>query len=368
MEYRVNRKNGDKVSVIGLGTGMISDEGYDEGLRILETAWQNGVNYFDLAGGRADLFRLFGETFGGQRRRSVYYQLHFGAVYDGGKYGWSIKADVIARNVEKELKALGTDYIDYGFIHCLDELTVWEMYKKKGVFRLIEDLHRQGVIRNIGLSSHTPTVAERIMDEVDICTLMFSINPAYDYHHGTFANGSADERWNLYRRCQKEGIGITAMKPYAGGQLLNDKQSIFGKALTEVQCIKYALDKPGVLTVVPGVSNTGQLEKALRLLKATEQEKDYSDISVSVAGDMEGRCVYCNHCAPCPAGIDIGLVNKYYDLALIGDEMAVYHYRNLDRHASDCTGCGHCDSRCPFRVKQKARMSEIEAFMVSYGV
>ena len=38
--------------------------------------------------------------------------------------------------------------------------------------------------------------------------------------------------------------------------------------------------------------------------------------------DATGICVYCNHCQPCPMGLNVGLINKYYDLALAGDEMA----------------------------------------------
>ncbi|MBD5149439.1 MAG: hypothetical protein HDT18_03505 [Oscillibacter sp.] len=75
-----------------------------------------------------------------------------------------------------------------------------------------------------------------------------------------------------------------------------------------------------------------------------------------------GNCVYCNHCLPCPAGIDVGLVNKYYDLALAGDAMAANHYGKLTVNAGACTGCGHCDRRCPFRTKQSARMKEIAAY------
>lgn len=363
MEYRLNRRTGDKISIIGLGTSAISDNGIDEGVRILEKAYENGVNYFDLAGGKGELFEVFGKVFSGEKRRDVHYQLHFGAVYDKGKYGWSLNADAIKRNVERELGLLGTDYIDFGFIHCLDELTVWEMYKKRGIFSYLKELHEQGVVRNIGLSSHTPVVAEKIIEEAGVNMLMFSINPAYDYHHGNFANGTSEEREHLYRRCQRDGIGISVMKPYSGGQLLSDRQSIFGKALTEVQCLKYALDKPGVLTVLPGVSSIEQLDKVLHLLDATDEEKDYSIISKATPKEMAGNCVYCNHCAPCPAGINVGLVNKYFDLAKVGDEMAVSHYRNLEKHASDCISCGHCNTHCPFRVDQMTRMKEIGEYM-----
>ena len=73
-------------------------------------------------------------------------------------------------------------------------------------------------------------------------------------------------------------------------------------------------------------------------------------------------CVYCNHCRPCPAGLNIGLINKYYDLAKIGDSMAADHYEKLPKHASDCIGCGHCDRRCPFQVAQSGRMREIAGY------
>ena len=49
-------------------------------------------------------------------------------------------------------------------------------------------------------------------------------------------------------------------------------------------------------------------------------------------------------------------------LALAGDAMAADHYAKLDKKASDCTGCGHCDRRCPFHVAQSGRMKEISRY------
>lgn len=60
-----------------------------------------------------------------------------------------------------------------------------------------------------------------------------------------------------------------------------------------------------------------------------------------------------------PAGIDIGLVNKYYDLALAGDTIAANHYDKVSVKADACLMCGHCEDRCPFKVKQMSRMEEI---------
>ena len=63
-----------------------------------------------------------------------------------------------------------------------------------------------------------------------------------------------------------------------------------------------------------------------------------------------------------PAGIDIGLVNKYYDLALAGDSIAENHYTKLSVNADSCLHCGHCESRCPFSVKQEHRMDSIATY------
>ena len=95
---------------------------------------------------------------------------------------------------------------------------------------------------------------------------VFSINAAYDYQHGDYANGSAGERMALYRRCEAEGVGISVMKPFAGGKLLTRKLSPFGQALTPYQCIQYALDKPGVLTVLPGIRNREDVQELLGFL------------------------------------------------------------------------------------------------------
>ena len=58
-----------------------------------------------------------------------------------------------------------------------------------------------------------------------------------------------------------------------------------------------------------------------------EEERNYSIISTLTPDDTKGKCVYCKHCHPCPAGIDIGLVNKYYDLSRLGDTLAKEHYK-----------------------------------------
>ena len=87
MEYRVNRRTGDRISINGLGTSAIPGAGIQEGIDTLRQAFDHGVNYFDLATAESDTFPLFRQALADVRSQ-VLYQIHFGAVYgDGKSYG-----------------------------------------------------------------------------------------------------------------------------------------------------------------------------------------------------------------------------------------------------------------------------------------
>lgn len=244
----------------------------------------------------------------------------------------------------------------------MDEESDWKSYRENGILDYILELKEKGIVRHIGLSSHTPELVNEILDTKLVDMVMFSINPGYDYNHGDYANGSAEERMNLYKRCEAEGVGISVMKPFSGGQLLDEKTSPFGRKLTRIQCMQYALDRPGVLTVLLGIRGMDDLKEILKYNEATEEEKDYSIIGEFAPTQVTGKCVYCNHCMPCPMKLDIGLINKYYDLSLAGDKLAKDHYLNLEKAAKDCISCGHCNKRCPFKVDQMNRMKEIAKY------
>ena len=363
MEYRRLPHGEERLSVLGLGMGGIQKCSDDEIEHVIRTAIEHGINFFDLCAGGKNVYKPFGKAIARQRDK-VYFQLHFGAVYnDSGEYGWSRDFDVIRDTFEWELKTLGTDYADFGFLHCIDEDEDFDELCSAGIFDYIKELKAAGKVRHIGFSSHTPSVANRVLDTGIIDLMMFSINPAYDLEQGDeYGIGTVSERAAQFRRCETMGVGISVMKPFHGGQLLDKNTSPFGVEMTRYQCIQYSLDRPGVLAVVPGVRNLDDLNALLGFANAPYSEKDYSIIGQFTPAAAEGHCVYCNHCQPCPAGIDVGLVNKYYDLALAGDDMAANHYSKLSVNADACIGCGHCDSRCPFHTAQSARMKEISKY------
>lgn len=353
----------ERFSVLGLGMGGIQKNSDTEIEEIIRAAITNGINFFDLCAGGKNVYRPFGKAIADQRDK-VFFQLHFGAVYNQkGEYGWSRDLSQIQETFAWELQMLGTDYADFGFLHCVDEDADFDELTEAGILNYIKEMKEAGKVRHIGFSSHTPSVANRVLDTGIMDLMMFSINPAYDLEQGDeYGIGSVSERFALFRRCETMGVGISVMKPFHGGKMLDKRTSPFGIAMTKYQCIQYALDRPGVLSVVPGVRNLADLSALIGFADATDSEKDYSVIGQFTPAAAQGNCVYCNHCQPCPAGIDIGLINKYYDLALTGDEMAANHYHKLSVNADACIGCGHCDSRCPFHTAQSIRMKKIAAY------
>lgn len=120
MEYRKLPHGEEQISILGLGASSIGASGDKEIRATAELAMEKGINFFDMASADAAPFAAYGAAMAGQRDK-VYFQIHFGANYQGGKYGWTTDLDTIKRSVSWQLEALKTDYIDFGFLHCLDE-------------------------------------------------------------------------------------------------------------------------------------------------------------------------------------------------------------------------------------------------------
>ena len=148
MEYRIHPKTGDRIGVIGLGTGPIFEAPEKEALAALTYAHEQGVNYVDFATAGARTFRYAGQAFAPVRGEMLY-QVHFGANYQTGEYGWTTDLETVKRQVDWQLSALRTDYIDFGFIHCLDSAADWAQYQENGVLDYLLEMKKAGVVRHI---------------------------------------------------------------------------------------------------------------------------------------------------------------------------------------------------------------------------
>lgn len=225
------------------------------------------------------------------------------------------------------------DYSDIGLIRYVDEPDDFEKVMSSGLLDYAQKLKQNGTIRYLGFSSHSVDISRRFLETGVMDIFMLSINPAYDFVPVDGKLKIAEDRRQLYQEAEKRGAGITVMKAYGGGRLLSNSFSPFGRAMTVPQCIQYALDRPAVVSCLPGVRNMDDLTSILAYYNVSREERDYSFIVGAHHQDMNGACIYCNHCQPCPYGINIGVVNKYLDLAKSGDELAKDHYFKLRRTA-----------------------------------
>jgi len=157
------------------------------------------------------------------------------------------------------------------------------------------------------------------------------------------------------------------MKTLAMGTLLSKERSPLGVAMTEGQCISYALSRPAVVAVMVGMQRVSDVENAMKYWDLPEEERDHSKVLASLEMfSGSAGCMYCNHCLPCPSKIDIAAVNKYLDLVELDKRPAdsvKQHYLALDNTAEDCLKCGACEKRCPFSIKVTERMQRaVETF------
>ena len=378
MEYRQLPHGSAKEAfgVLGLGMGGIQGSSDEEIEAVVRKALQNGINFFDLCAGAGNVYRPFGRAMAGQRER-VFFQLHLGAVYDAqGAYGWSRDLDRIRSTFEWELQTLGTDYADFGFLHCVDEDEDFEALLHNGILDYAKQRKAAGRIRHIGFSSHNPVTAMKVIETGLPEMMLFSINPAFDlcpaelHVLDQLSDGFAADRMtaidptraDLYRMCAGRGIGITVMKTLGAGKLIRAEHTPFAKPLTVPQCIHYALGRPAVASVMLGCQTAAEVAEALRYLELPEAELDYLPVLSTLQQNFTGNCVYCSHCQPCPQGIDIAAVNRYLDIAKLDQEQVPpsirSHYEGLATHGSDCIGCGSCEARCPFSVPVIERMGE----------
>lgn len=365
MKYRELGKTGLKVSEIGLGCEGLAGEEPDA---LVDTALKNGMNYIDLYSSNPEIRSNLGRALAG-RREQVILQSHICAIWKNGQYERSRRIEEVKAAFADLLERLNTDYIDVGMIHYVDSMADWKVVVEEGVLAYARELKEQGKIRHIGLSSHNPLVAMEAVKSGAIEVLMFSVNPCYDLQPASEDVESlwAEENYKehllnmdpdreaLYELCSRQGVGITVMKAFGGGDLLDEKLSPAGKALSVCQCIHYALTRPAVATVLTGAHTVEELNRNLVYETASEEEKDYASAFAAFPKiSWEGHCMYCSHCAPCPKGIDVASVTKFLNLAKAQGEVPETvreHYKVLPHKAGECIECRACESRCPFSVK-----------------
>jgi len=301
-------------------------------------------------------------------------QGHIGATDINQQYDISRDLPTVKKYFEQLLRIF--NYIDFGMMFFIDTDKNYSDVFETGFAEYVQHLKKQGDIKHIGFSSHNPITAKRVIDTGLPEMLMFSINPAFDMlpsEEDVFDHFDEDLGTNLfkgvdpiraqfYKYCELKQIGITVMKTLGVGKLISKEHTPFDKPMTVPQCVHYSLTRPAVACILPGCQTAAEVHDIMTYFETTDSERDYTQILNSKRNDFKGSCVYCSHCQPCPAEIDIATVNRLLDTARLDKNnippSIKAQYQNLKHKGDECHECGQCEERCPFDVEIITSMSE----------
>ena len=378
MNYRTLGNTGLSVSAIGLGCENLDFRPYEEVSATISAALESGINIFDVFMPGTEIRDNIAKALG-IARKDVVVQGHIGSTDVRQKYDISRDMPTVKKYFEEMLRLFG--YIDIGMLFFIDSEQDYRDIFETAFIAYAQHLKAQGDIRHIGFSSHNPKTAIQVINTGVPEMMMFSINPAFDllpsdeYVLPMMENGFGSDmfsgldpvRAELYKLCSSKNIGITVMKSMGGGRLVSPEHTPFTRPLTAPQCVHYALSRPAVSSVLAGCRTPEEIADTMRYFTQSGSALDFSDILRTPRNDFIGNCVYCGHCQPCPAEIDISAVNKYLDIARLDMQNVSpsirTHYGSLPHGGGECLRCGSCESRCPFDVPIIANMAEAETLL-----
>ncbi len=365
MQYRPLGDTGVQVSAISLGTEYLINRPAEHVAGVVHAAIDGGINYFDLFFAQPAFRDNMGAAFRG-RREKVMLAGHLGAIEVDGQSDKTRDPAAAEPWFHDFLRRYHTDYVDVLYLHNIDTQEDYDrVMAPGGLADMADRFRREGKARFIGFSGHTVSTSRQAVESGRINVLMFPVN---------MAGHAISGRRELLLTCGDRGVGLIAMKPYAGGKLLRRESKMLlersqrGDAAAEVhrpmpitaqQCLAYVQSLPGVSAVLPGCKDLPELEVALGIFGATPEEKDFGPALAGFAEYAVGECVYCNHCLPCPSAIDIGGTIRLLEIADgradAGQRAA---YAALPAPASACIQCGDCEARCPFGVEATGKMEQ----------
>ena len=129
MNYKINPRNGDKLSVLGYGCMRFGGDSLSSSFsgafdpkkaeQLIKSAVENGINYFDTAYVYAGSEEVLGKTL--QKygfRDKVYIATKMPLILCRNKSD-------LDKYFAKHLERLQTDYIDYYLLHMLTDMKTW---------------------------------------------------------------------------------------------------------------------------------------------------------------------------------------------------------------------------------------------------
>lgn len=179
MKYRRLGKTGLMVSEIGFGAEWMERHGPEECKAVLDRCEELGINILDCWMSEPNVRSNLGSALKG-RREKWYIQGHIGSTWQGGQYVRTRDVEQAKLAFEDLLTRLGTDYVDLGMIHFVDQEADWEVILNGPFLEYVYELKEKGAIRHIGMSTHNPAMAKKAVESGIVEMVLFSVNPAFD--------------------------------------------------------------------------------------------------------------------------------------------------------------------------------------------
>jgi predicted aldo/keto reductase-like oxidoreductase len=355
-----------RLPVIGKNASNVDEA---EAIKMIRHAVDQGVNYVDTA---YTYHEKHGEKVVGKALLNGYRK----KVKLATKLpSWLVqKPDDFDRMLDEQLAKLQTDHIDFYLLHALNS-TYWPKLRDWKILNRAEDAIADGRIHYLGFSFHDEfEVFKDIVDAYDrwiFCQIQYNFMDI-EYQAGTKGLEYAAAK----------GLAIVIMEPLRGGQLTlkvpQSVEAIWQEAAVRRTPADWALqwiwNHPEVSVVLSGMSTMQQVLENL-------DSADRSDAGTLSAEELilvdkvreEYRrlapvpCTSCKYCMPCPNGVEIADILKYYNDALIYENPRAprFLYGNLpnDKRADNCVECFECEEKCPQGIQISEQLKKAHALL-----
>ena len=329
MEYRVLGKTGLNISRMGFGGIPIQRIDAEGTRQLMIQLKEAGVNFIDTARGYTVSEEYLGYALEGIRKDFVI-----------ATKSMARTKEAMAADIEVSLKNLRTDYIDLYQIHNATPEQVQQVVAPGGALEALLEAKAAGKIGHIGLTSHSLDTFKMALDMDWVETFMFPYN---------IVETQAEK---LIAQCAQKNIGFICMKPLAGGAIED-----------ATLALRYICDNDNVTVVIPGMADPKELDQNIAAVSDTsaitaEEKAAFLEVRNQLGTNF---CRRCNYCQPCAAGINISasfLFEGYLNRYGLG-QWARERYAAMPKHASDCIGCGACESRCPYNLPIREMLKKV---------
>lgn len=306
----------------GFGALPLQRDDMELSVRLLQRAYEGGITFFDTARAYSDSEEKIGAALSDVRQNI------FIATKTMARTPEEMKSQL-----DTSLRKLRTDYIDIYQFHCAARCFALE--DGTGMYELMEDFKRQGIIRHIGITAHKIGVAEECIESGLYETLQFP-----------FSCLSSERELALADKCREHNMGFIAMKALAGGIITDSR-------------LAYAfIGQYDNVLPIWGIQRENELDEWLSYMEKTPVMTD--EIKNAIAADRQelggNFCRGCGYCMPCPMGIQI---NNCARMSLMlrrapSESWLSQEWQNNMKQIETCLNCGQCKSRCPYELDTPA--------------